>query len=148
MEHLSIEDAAQPRDTYSEVVRAGNLLCRFRPGVRSPYPLVKSTLTSVPFPSMTKAVSLLLACVLCLPALAAAQAMPPMPGMHTFPPPDQLPFPIRMSGIGNSHITIHATPEAQAWFDQGLSLLHDFWDYESAKAFEQAIRTDPHCAMC
>ena len=75
-------------------------------------------------------------------------AMPPMPGMHPFPTPDQLPVPIRMSGIGNSHITIKATPEGQAWFDQGLSLLHDFWDYESAKAFEQAIRVDPNCAMC
>ena len=79
---------------------------------------------------------------------AAAQAMPPMPGMHSFPPPDQLPAPIRMTGIGNSHIAIRATAEAQAWFDQGLSLLHDFWDYESAKAFEQSIRTDPNCAMC
>jgi len=80
---------------------------------------------------------------------AAAQSpMPPMPGMHTFTPPEQLPTPIRMSGIGNSHIAIKATPEAQAWFDQGLSLLHDFWDYESAKAFEQAVRTDPNCAMC
>lgn len=64
------------------------------------------------------------------------------------PPPEQLPVPVRMTGIGNSHITIKASPEAQAWFDQGLSLLHDFWDYESAKAFEQAIRTDPNCAMC
>ena len=80
---------------------------------------------------------------------ASAQSpMPPMPGMHTFAPPDQLPVPIRMTGIGNSHIAIKATPEAQAWFNQGLSLLHDFWDYESAKAFEQAIRTDPSCAMC
>ncbi|HTV13405.1 MAG TPA: hypothetical protein VME68_01745, partial [Acidobacteriaceae bacterium] len=69
-------------------------------------------------------------------------------GMHAFPPPDQLPAPIRMTGIGNSHIAIRATPEAQAWFDQGLTLLHDFWDYESAKAFEQAIRVDPSCAMC
>ena len=89
-----------------------------------------------------------LAVLLAVSVSAAAQAMPPMPGMHTFPPPNQLPVPIRMSGIGNSHITIHATPEAQAWFDQGLSLLHDFWDYESAKAFEQAIRADPNCAMC
>jgi tetratricopeptide (TPR) repeat protein len=71
-----------------------------------------------------------------------------MAGMHSFPPPDQLPAPIRMTGIGNSHIAIKATPEAQAWFDQGLTLLHDFWDYESAKAFEQAIRIDPKCAMC
>jgi tetratricopeptide (TPR) repeat protein len=58
-----------------------------------------------------------------------------------------------MQGIGNSHIAIKASPgvqapEVQAWFDQGLSLLHDFWDYESARAFEQAIRLDPNCAMC
>ncbi len=64
------------------------------------------------------------------------------------PPPGHLPVPIRMTGIGNSHITIKASPEAQQWFDQGLSLYHDFWDYESARAFEEAIRKDPNCAMC
>src|SRR5579863_1246329 len=68
--------------------------------------------------------------------------------MPPVPPPDQLPAPVKMQGIGNSHITIKASPEVQAWFDQGLSLMHDFWDYESAKAFEQAIRLDPNCAMC
>ncbi len=71
-----------------------------------------------------------------------------MSDMQPIPPPEQLPVPIKMAGIGNSHIAIKATPEAQAWFDQGLSLLHDFWDYESAKAFEQSIRVDPNCAMC
>ena len=71
-----------------------------------------------------------------------------MADMQPVPPPDQLPTPIRMTGIGNSHIEIKASPEVQAWFDQGLSLLHDFWDFESAKAFEQAIRIDPNCAMC
>ncbi len=53
-----------------------------------------------------------------------------------------------MTGIGNSHMKIKATPEAQEWFDQGLNLLHDFWDHESARAFEQGIRVDPQCAMC
>ena len=53
-----------------------------------------------------------------------------------------------MTGIGNAHITIKANAEAQVWFDQGLNLLHDFWDYESIKAFEQAVRVDPNCAMC
>lgn len=71
-----------------------------------------------------------------------------MADMQAVPPPDQLPVPMKMTGIGNSHIAIKATPEAQAWFDQGLSLLHDFWDHESSKAFEQAIRLDPNCAMC
>ncbi len=84
------------------------------------------------------------------PAGARAQmgAMPPMDGMQMITPPEQMPAPVRMTGIGNSHIAIKANAEAQAWFDQGLSLLHDFWDYESARAFEQAVRSDPNCAMC
>ena len=71
-----------------------------------------------------------------------------MSEMRPVPPPEKLPAPIRMSGIGNAHITITGTPEAQQWFDQGLNLMHDFWDYESVKAFEQSVRVDPDCAMC
>ena len=63
-------------------------------------------------------------------------------------PPEKLPPPVRISGIGNAHMEITATPEAQVWFNQGLNLLHDFWDYESARAFQQGIRLDPQCAMC
>ena len=93
------------------------------------------------------------AAVLCLAVLIAAPALPAqmnMPGMamKDIPSPDKLPPPIRMTGIGNSYIAIKATPEAQLWFDQGLNLLHDFWDYESARAFEQSVRVDPNCAMC
>jgi hypothetical protein len=62
--------------------------------------------------------------------------------------PEKLPPPQKLTGIGNSHIRITATPEAQMWFDQGLNLLHDFWDYESLRAFEQSVRVDPQCAMC
>jgi tetratricopeptide (TPR) repeat protein len=62
--------------------------------------------------------------------------------------PDQLPAPERLTGIGNAHIRITATLEAQMWFDQGLNLIHDFWDYEAARAFEQSVRVDPQCAMC
>jgi len=86
-----------------------------------------------------------------LPFCASAQQMPvghDMGEMLPITPPDQLPAPVRMTGIGNAHISITAAPEAQAWFDQGLNLLHDFWDYESMKAFEQGIRVDPNCAMC
>jgi tetratricopeptide (TPR) repeat protein len=79
---------------------------------------------------------------------SAAQQTHNMADMEMIPPPEQLPAPIKMEGIGNSHITIKGTPEAQAWFDQGLSLMHDFWDYESQKAFEQSVRVDPNCAMC
>ncbi len=62
--------------------------------------------------------------------------------------PDKLPVPQKLSGIGNAHIKITASPEAQMWFDQGLNLYHDFWDYESVRAFEQSVRVDPQCAMC
>ena len=101
------------------------------------------------FPSAIQRLSLLCCAFVVSAGVTSASAqMPSMPDMQPVPPPDQLPVPIKMTGIGNSHIAIKATPEAQAWFDQGLSLLHDFWDYESAKAFEQSIRTDPNCAMC
>ena len=63
-------------------------------------------------------------------------------------PPEKLPAPLRVSGTGNVHIQITATPEAQIWFNQGLNLFHDFWDYESLRAFEQGVRADPQCAMC
>ncbi len=63
-------------------------------------------------------------------------------------PPGELPVPRQMTGIGNVRMQITATPEAQMWFNQGLNLLHDFWDYESARAFEQSVRVDPQCAMC
>jgi len=55
---------------------------------------------------------------------------------------------MKLSGIGNVRIQITATPDAQMWFNQGLNLFHDFWDYESLRAFEQGVRVDPQCAMC
>jgi tetratricopeptide (TPR) repeat protein len=78
----------------------------------------------------------------------AAHSMSSMMGMQDETPPDQLPVPQKMSGIGNTSMKITATPEAQMWFNQGLNLLHDFWEYESARAFDQGIRVDPQCAMC
>src|SRR5580704_11667040 len=62
--------------------------------------------------------------------------------------PDKLPAPEKLTGIGNVHLKISASPEVQMWFDQGLNLYYDFWDYESARAFQQTIRIDSSCAMC
>ena len=62
--------------------------------------------------------------------------------------PDKLPAPQKLTGIGNVHLKISAAPEVQMWFDQGLNLYYDFWDYESSRAFQQAIRIDSNCAMC
>jgi tetratricopeptide (TPR) repeat protein len=64
-------------------------------------------------------------------------------------PAEPLPPPQHMTGIGNSSIEISTpNPEAKIWFTQGLNLLHDFWDYESSRAFEQSVKADLNCAMC
>jgi tetratricopeptide (TPR) repeat protein len=61
----------------------------------------------------------------------------------------KLPAPQHLDGIGHSHLSITTkSPEAQQWFDQGLALMHCFWDYEALRAFQQAVRLDADCAMC
>src|SRR3569833_737775 len=63
--------------------------------------------------------------------------------------PAQLPAPRKITGIGNQHLAISSKkPEAQMWFDQGLNLVEDYWDFESSRAFEQSVRVDPDCAIC
>ena len=36
-----------------------------------------------------------------------------------------------------------SSPEAQRYFDQGLNLLHCFWDFEAYRSFREAARLDP-----
>jgi hypothetical protein len=85
----------------------------------------------------------------------ATPAQMQMPACHAMPSnadvvaPEKLPPPQKLTGIGNLHFPISSkNPETQAWFDQGINLVFDFWDYEANRAFEQAIRTDPNCAIC
>lgn len=61
---------------------------------------------------------------------------------------DQLPAPALMTGIGISHLKITTLSDsAQKYFDQGLSLLHDFWDFEAYRAFKYASKLDSNAAM-
>ena len=85
----------------------------------------------------------------------ASPAQMQMPACHAMPSntdiaaPETLPPPQKLTGIGNLHFPISSkNPETQAWFDQGINLVFDFWDYEANRAFEQAIRTDPNCGIC
>jgi tetratricopeptide (TPR) repeat protein len=56
--------------------------------------------------------------------------------------------PPRITGIGDSHLDITTkSAKAQAYFDQGFSLLHCFWDFEAYRAFKEAARLDPNAAM-
>jgi tetratricopeptide (TPR) repeat protein len=72
-------------------------------------------------------------------AAAYAQALPAQP---------QTPPPL-MSGLGDAHMQITtANSQAQAYFDQGLKMLHGFNHGEAARAFRYAQELDPNCAMC
>jgi len=62
--------------------------------------------------------------------------------IHTLPPPKL------MTGIGQSKMKIETKSEkAQQYFNQGLNLLHDFWDFEAYRAFKEAIRQDSTAVM-
>ncbi len=70
---------------------------------------------------------------------AYAQTMPAREGA---PPP-------LMRGLGDAHLDVTtANPQAQAYFNQGLRLLHGFNHLEAARAFRAAQAADANCAMC
>ena len=52
------------------------------------------------------------------------------------------------TGIGNSHDTVTtASPQAQAFYDQGLNYLESYVWIEAARSFHQVLRIDPKVAM-
>ncbi len=56
--------------------------------------------------------------------------------------------PYLMAGMSAVHMPITTkVPEAQAYFDQGLSQLHGFWFFEAERSFRQVASLDPDCAM-
>ncbi|HEX3684429.1 MAG TPA: tetratricopeptide repeat protein [Bryobacteraceae bacterium] len=93
-----------------------------------------------------KVAGLILVMSYCMPAQIHQHAPPaaqPSVDLAKLPPPQVL------EGIGHSHLVITTKSlQVQQWFDQGLALLHCFWDYEALRAFEEAVRLDADCAMC
>ncbi len=52
------------------------------------------------------------------------------------------------AGAGKVHMQITTrSADAQAFFDQGLALLHSFWSYEADHSFDRAAQLDQDCAM-
>ena len=89
---------------------------------------------------------------LALAALAApltlAADSSPAGAQVTYPQGFDDPVPLSTS-LGPLTRRINTTsPEAQAFFDQGLQLLYSFTTQEAARSFRQAQRHDPNCAMC
>lgn len=63
-------------------------------------------------------------------------------------PDAALPTPPLHEGLGLAHLSVSThVPLAQAYFDQGLRLLHMGWGTEARRAFAEAARLDPGLAM-
>jgi tetratricopeptide (TPR) repeat protein len=57
------------------------------------------------------------------------------------------PYPL-FEGMGDHHLAITtSSPEAQAYFDQGLTWAYAFNHDEAIRSFQHATRLDPDCAM-
>ncbi len=56
---------------------------------------------------------------------------------------------MRFDGLAKTHRPITSTsPEAQAYFDQGVALMWGFNHDEATRSFAKAAELDPHCAAC
>jgi tetratricopeptide (TPR) repeat protein len=53
------------------------------------------------------------------------------------------------TGMGSEGFPVRAAnPEAQRWFDYGVTLWHAFYHDDAKRAFDRAAAADPDCAMC
>jgi len=80
--------------------------------------------------------------------LACACSSQPAPHAHDAAPaaPAKL---VRFDNLGDYRRAVTTkSPEAQAYFDQGLRLTYGFNHSEAQAAFREAVRLDPSCAMC
>ncbi|MCB0278330.1 MAG: tetratricopeptide repeat protein [Calditrichaeota bacterium] len=55
---------------------------------------------------------------------------------------------VLMTGVGNSQFKVSTkSNEAQKFIDQGINMLHSFWDLEAYRSFKKATELDPNCAI-
>ena len=89
--------------------------------------------------------------------LALALVLVPVPsswsedshGMRSLTLADIAKGALKLDGLGSYHHEITtASPEAQAFFDQGLRLIYAFNHDEAARSFARAAELDPQCALC
>jgi tetratricopeptide (TPR) repeat protein len=80
--------------------------------------------------------------------LACACSSQPAPHAHDAAPAAAA-KPVRFDNLGDYRRAVTTkSPEAQAYFDQGLRLTYGFNHSEAQAAFREAVRLDPSCAMC
>lgn len=85
---------------------------------------------------------IILSMLLVIPGIAAAKSQTALEFIDKISPPNL------MHGVGNSQLKISTRNEkAQRFFNQGVSLLHDFWWFEAYRSFLFAAQLDPDAAM-
>src|SRR6202142_2540648 len=56
---------------------------------------------------------------------------------------------VMLAGMGDDHMTADTrNPEAQRWFDYGLTLSRSFEHGDAVLAFQRASALDPACSLC
>lgn len=75
-----------------------------------------------------------------------SMGLPPMPAIYGGQA-DKPGAPV-FGNLGDHHMKVTATPEAQKFFDQGVRLLFGFNHAEAIRSFREGARQDPDCAMC
>jgi len=107
-------------------------------------PLMRDGLKAVPYTHI-------LAAPLTRDGLQAIPTTQSATSAHTMPivPSELLVRPIDVrANVGHAHDAIEGvSPEAQRYYDQGLSYLHNFVWIEAARSFNQALRLDSHLAL-
>jgi tetratricopeptide (TPR) repeat protein len=79
-----------------------------------------------------------------VPGQSCLDPASPGSGTGTTQPP-----PVLVEGLGYAGLEPDSTnPEARAWFAQGVRLIWAFDETEAVRAFQEAQRIDPTCAMC
>lgn len=96
--------------------------------------------------------TLILALLVVVPAGASsAQSTQAKPDadLCAVPPGAQPSLPARLlDGMGDTNMPVTTTsPEAQKFFNQGVSQVHSFWFIEAERSFLQAAKLDPGMAM-
>lgn len=72
---------------------------------------------------------------------APFQPVPPKPALGETP--------VLYKDLGKLHFPVSSkVPKVQAWFDQGLTLAFGFNHAEAQRAFREAQKLDPACAIC
>ena len=72
---------------------------------------------------------------------------PVMSDMHAAHSAENGAPPPLYSDLGTHHHPVSCSPAAQQYFDQGLRLVYGFNHDEAVRAFKEAARLDPNCAM-